>query len=58
MLRPVDRIPEENKRRNTVENTENFFRIGCKSDITHDIAKAIIESGAGLHSFKKRIRIG
>ena len=32
----------------TVENTDNLFRIGCKSDITHDIAKAIIESGAGL----------
>ena len=32
----------------SVEYADNLFRIGCSSDITHDIAKAIIESGAGL----------
>ncbi len=37
-----------------INQTDNMLHIGCSRDVTHDIAKAIIESGAGLSYLRKK----
>jgi ABC-2 type transport system ATP-binding protein len=38
----------------TIENKDNLLRIGCSSDITSDISRAILESGAELNFLSRK----
>lgn len=37
-----------------VSSADGMFRIGCSHDVTPDIARAIVESGARLHALHKK----
>lgn len=56
-LKPADKLIEHLKKINgviTIENKDNFLRIGCSDDITRDISRAILESGAELNYFSRK----